>query len=213
MTKGEHSQNEVERKLDEWISLLSDQDNGCLEDLQEHFKIEEKDKEVTYEKHDDEHGMDNVLDIIYHDIDMDDAEVDESMRSGTVTFANKDTFRGFFSSDIQRRTGTCHKNIPYNNLGTTGTWNNGVLEGMAWIENAYGGYTETFFKRGVRHGYSRSFGPQPKKKGNLWQVALYKNGNMDGHFWRGCLGGGYITGVKLQETILHTYSPISKMLF
>ena len=44
------------------------------------------------------------------------------MRLGTVSFANKDTFRGFFSSDIQRRTGTCHKNIPYNNLGTTGTW-------------------------------------------------------------------------------------------
>lgn len=100
---------------------MSDQDNGCLEELQEHFKIEEKDKEVTYEKHDDEHGMDNVLDIIYHDIDMDDAEVDEHMRSGTVSFANKDTFRGFFSSDIQRCTGTCNKNIPYNNLGTIST--------------------------------------------------------------------------------------------
>ena len=80
MTKGEHNQNEVARNLDDWISLLSDQDNGCLEELQEHFEIEEKDKEVTDEKHDDEHGMDNVVDIIYLDKDMDDAEVDESMR-------------------------------------------------------------------------------------------------------------------------------------
>ena len=80
MTKGEHSQDEVARKLDDWISLLSDQDNGCLEELQEHFKIEVKEKEVINENHDDEHGMDNVVDIIYLDKDMDDAEVDESMR-------------------------------------------------------------------------------------------------------------------------------------
>ena len=182
MTKCDHSQNEVARKLDDWIRLFSDQDNGCLDELQEHFKIEEKDEEVVGEKHDDEHGIDHVVDIKYHDINIDDAQVDECMRSGTVTFANKDTFRGLFSSDIKRRSGTCHKNIPYNDLGTTGTWNNGVLEGMAWIENAFGGYEETFFKKGVKHGFSRSFGPQPKKKGNLWQVALYKGGKMHGHF-------------------------------
>ena len=41
MTKCDHSQNEVARKLDDWIRLFSDQDIGCLDDLQEHFKIEE----------------------------------------------------------------------------------------------------------------------------------------------------------------------------
>ena len=31
--------------------------------------------------------------------------------------------------------------------------------------------------------------------------ALYKNGQLSGHFWRGCLGGGYITGVSENNEI------------
>ena len=196
MEKCEKIQDEAGKKLQDWITLMSDQNNGCLEDLQADWETKEQGIQVCEDHYDEEHDLSNVVDIKYHDIDEDDTEVEEQMYSGTVSFTNKDTFRGFFSSDMRTRRGTCHKNIPLNNLGTTGTWKCGLLEGIAWMENDYGGYEETFFTRGVKHGYSRSFGPQPKKKYNLWHVALYRDGGMLEHFWHGCLGGGFITGVS-----------------
>ena len=36
---------------------------------------------------------------------------------------------------------------------------------------------------------------------NLWKVCHNKHGKMRGQFWRGCLGGGYITGETTSEDI------------
>lgn len=194
MGKGENKvvQSNAAEKLQDWIEKMSNQSNACLEKMQNNPLLINGD--CNDEAPEDNHEIPDVVDIDYHDVD--NSMVDTALKSGTVRFTNKDTFKGHFSPDMTRRIGTCQKNLKFNCLGTTGTWNSGLLDGMAVLENAYGGYEETYFKRGVKHGYSRKFGPQPKKKGNLWQVALYKNGKMHGHFWRGCLGGGYITGVS-----------------
>ena len=36
---------------------------------------------------------------------------------------------------------------------------------------------------------------------NLWEVCYNRDGKMRGQFWRGCLGGGYITGETTSEDI------------
>ena len=156
---------------------MSNQKSGCLEEMQHNliFNTEEADFDILV----DDYELPNIVDILYHDVD--NTVVDMDLECGTVRFNNKDTFKGYFSPDMKKRIGTCHKNKNYS--GTTGTWNSGLLDGMAVVENSYGGFEETYFKRGVKHGYSRNFGPQPKKKGNLWNVTLFKNGKMHGHFW------------------------------
>ena len=76
-------------------------------------------------------------------------------------------------------------------------------------ENDYGGYEEAYYREGIRHGLSREFGPCPMRSDNLWHVYVYNCGKITGRthisritshiinlgqFWKGCLGGGYITG-------------------
>jgi histone-lysine N-methyltransferase SETD7 len=187
-----HDQAQAAQKLQEWLTKMSDPSASLLEEMQSNlvFITEENEADEVV----DEDEIVNVLKISYHDVDI--AVPDASLSAGTVVFHNKDIFRGLFSSDMKKRIGTCHKKQKSSFLGTTGTWNSGLLEGLAVIENPYGGYEETYYRQGVKHGYSRNFGPQPKKNGNLWNVTLYKNGKMHGHFWQGCLGGGYITGVS-----------------
>ena len=48
-------------------------------------------------------------------------------------------------------------------MKTSGEWVSGRLEGLTWVDNQYGGYEETIFDSGVKHGPSRSFGPCPKR--------------------------------------------------
>ena len=76
--------------------------------------------------------------------------------------SNSDTFKGRFSVDFHQRSGVLTR-WSTNGLKTQGHWVNGKLEGIAWIDNEYGGYEEAFFKQGVRHGPSRSFGPCPHR--------------------------------------------------
>ena len=83
--------------------------------------------------------------------------------SGILTFKNQDTFKGWFSEDFQNRIGVLTR-WSGDGLKTTGIWRKGKLEGQAWIENAFGGYEETCFKDGLRHGFSRAFGPCPNRR-------------------------------------------------
>lgn len=48
-------------------------------------------------------------------------------------------------------------------LTTTGIWTDGRLEGLGWTDNEYGGFEESVYRSGVKHGPSRTFGPCPKR--------------------------------------------------
>ena len=125
---------------------MSNQSNACLEEMQDNPSLI-NDYGINKALEED-HELPDVVDIDYHDVD--DSMLDTTLKSGTVRFTNKDNFKGHFSHDMKMRIGTCQKNLKFNCLGTTGKWNSGLLDGMAVIENSYGGYEETFFKRGCK---------------------------------------------------------------
>ena len=76
---------------------------------------------------------------------------------------NKDTFTGYFSEDLKHRIGVYTEGSKSYAPKTTGTWRDGLLEGFVWIDNIYGGFEETHFQNGIKHGPSRAFGPCPKR--------------------------------------------------
>ena len=184
------------QKLDEWLDMMASHTKEDLEEMQNSLIFDTKEN--------DSHLLPEMLDVVGVKVVYDDAENsvnDEGMKSGTVTFHNKDMFHGYFSPCLGDRVGTHHEKGKYGGVETTGRWTAGLLEGFAVKENCYGGYEETFYKRGVKHGYSRNYGPRHGKKGNLWGVTLYREGQMYGQFWQGCLGGGYITGIAKNNQI------------
>jgi len=183
--------------LTEWIKILSNQNNEYLESLIANDN-DDDDDDVT----DNDEDYNFVESVQYWHVDqwLDDEDNYKNMKSGILTFKNQDTFKGWFSEDFQNRIGVLTR-WSGDGLKTTGIWRKGKLEGQAWIENAFGGYEETCFKDGLRHGFSRAFGPCPNRSDNLWHVGRYRHGDMVGRFWRGCLGGGYITGIAENNDI------------
>jgi len=119
--------------------------------------------------------------------------------SGILHFKNGDTFKGWFSSDFQQRIGVLTRWSHYG-LKTSGQWHGGLMDGLMVMENEFGGYEEANFSSGRRHGPSRAFGPCPQRSDNLWQVSFYHHGKLRGQYWRGCLGGGYLTGVAANQS-------------
>ena len=99
---------------------------------------------------------------------------------GTITFSNADSFKGWFSDDLNTREGELTQ---WSRSGhkTSGKWINGRLEGLMRTENDYGGYEEAYYREGIRHGPSREFGPCPMRSDNLWHVYVYNCGKITGH--------------------------------
>ena len=85
------------------------------------------------------------------------------LQLGNILLKNKDTFTGYFSEDLKQRIGVYTEGSKASAPKTTGTWRDGLLEGFVWIDNIYGGFEETHFQNGIKHGPSRSFGPCPKR--------------------------------------------------
>ena len=174
-------------KLREWLDNM-EEENVDMELSDDKFLLPKVD-EIGHQDID----ITSIMKIKYHDVKT--TTEDLSLVPGTLFFSNRNTFEGHFSSGLEKLCGTLHRNQKFNHLSTTGTWISGRLEGKAILETCYGGYEETLFRNGVRHGLSRTFGPQPSKPGNLWRVASYVNGKMQGIFWQQLMGGGFLTGV------------------
>ena len=186
--------NTAAQQLDDWLDMMASHTREDLEEMQKNLKFDTEENHIDIAETVPE--ILDVKEIIYDDNDY--SEKEDSLRSGRVIFLNKDMFYGCFSPSLHTMVGTYYR---YASRATTGRWSAGLLEGFAEIENSYGGFEETFYRRGVKHGYSRNFGPQQGKKGNLWAVTLYIGGQMYGQFWQRCLGGGYITGVAQDNMI------------
>ena len=88
---------------------------------------------------------------------------DIAVCEGTLHLEDGSIFKGWFSDDFENRIGVFTPWSSKSARTTTGRWVNGLLEGLVWIENEYGGYEETFFRNGVKNGPSRAFGPCPRR--------------------------------------------------
>jgi len=186
--------------LSDWLKLMSDQNNDCLLELK---KTNSDDVAIIGDADAFPREILNVKNVQLMEVDkwMGDESLYQEMKSGTLHLEDGSTFKGWFSDDFQNRIGVLTPWSSKSSRTTTGRWTNGMLNGLVWIENEYGGYEETYFKNGVKNGPSRAFGPCPKRSDNLWHVCNYRNGVMTGQFWRGSLGGGYTTGVAENNEI------------
>ena len=100
-------------------------------------------------------------------------------------------FQGLFNEDLSYCEGKLFNN-PKSDLGITGSWTDGQLNGLVRIDNQYGGGEESFFRDGVQHGVSVEFGPNRRK--HFMKFCYYDSGTPRGLAIKGMIGGVLIFG-------------------
>lgn len=87
---------------------------------------------------------------------------------GSLTFNTGDYFQGEFYGCLCNREGTS-KRVGKGERTIEGRWIGGRLDGFA--KETFPGRTDhVHYRKGVRQGFFRQFGPAPLRKDNLWIV-------------------------------------------
>jgi len=133
-------------------------------------------------------------------------EVEEGCQ-GTISFSDGSFFVGTFDSEQHWRRGKLFQSSK-SEVGVEGVWLDGRLEGRAWQDSEYGGWTVEHYRKGLRHGYSVELSPLARiaatarrNPEDLYRVSLWVNGKTVGSGYKGLQGGCAIIGRTHQKTI------------
>ena len=116
---------------------------------------------------------------------------DDDEVEGIIYFNCGEVFQGVFTEDLSYCEGKLYVSTK-SEKGTTGTWTDGQLNGLAQIDNDYGGFNESFFINGVKHGVSVEFGPNRRK--HFMKFSWNDCGVARGLAIKGLIGGVLIFG-------------------
>ena len=137
--------------ISSFIKDISNPDRSFLLQLQECY-LEENKPDIRGVRSFDAGDVEKVEKIREED---DNAE-------GIIYFKNGEVFQGVFTEDLSYCEGKLYRSTK-SERGTSGIWTDGQLSGMAQIDNDFGGFNESFFINGVKHGVSVEFGPNRRK--------------------------------------------------
>ena len=116
---------------------------------------------------------------------------DDDNAEGNIYFKTGEVFQGVFTVDLSYCEGKLYHSTK-SERGTRGTWTDGQLNGMAQIDNDFGGFNECFFINGVKHGVSVEFGPSRRK--HFMKFSWNDSGVARGLAIKGMIGGVLIFG-------------------
>ena len=192
---GETCTAETHKIFGDWISQLCDPSDKLLTQIQTEFESLEEDAHTICS---DSVGHKENVTKINITGGADEEDFPPNCVSGFIYFKDGKVFNGAFKEDLSYQNGKLFESQK-SDKGTTGTWVEGLLNGLVQTDNDYGGYVLTFYKHGTKHGASVEFGPIREK--NFMKFCFYQNGDPVGVCFKATIGGGFMVGKMFEEKI------------